>query len=111
MSITASEIQIGGLKKAVVVHRGNGRVEVLVDCDATDDAYVKIEMTGEQFARYVKRNELVQSIFPDLPKEVRETLISGTTPAEWRSMFEEGKPDYTAAELRAFGYVLPGGTK
>lgn len=97
-----------GRKVAIVLHKPGGVVEVLVDCDQTDDAYIKIEMTAETYAAYAMRTKTLQTIAPAMPKEVRETLISGTTPAEWRAMFEPGLPDYTVEELKAFGYVLPG---
>ncbi len=50
-----------------------------------------LNVTIEQMNRLYARRELAQDIFPDLPKEEREFLISGITPQEWKETF--GSPE------------------
>jgi len=49
-----------------------------------------LDITQEQLDRFEKRKdtgEYVQTIFPNLPKEHREFILSGITPSEWESIF------------------------
>lgn len=100
---SASELRIGR-KTAVVVFQPNNRVEILVDCDALPRAFIKISMSSSQYTAYIERQTLLQDIVPELSPEVRETLITGMTPAEWRVAFD--LPKHTQAELLALGYNL-----
>jgi len=100
---SASELKIGQ-KTAVVVFQPNNRVEILVDCDALPRTFIKISMSSAQYTAYLERRSLLQDIVPELSPEVRETLITGMTPAEWRVAFD--LPKHTHAELRALGYNL-----
>ena len=45
-----------------------------------------VEATNEQWAAY-DRGELIQRALPHLTKEVREFMISGTTPEDWEKLF------------------------
>ena len=45
-----------------------------------------VEATSEQWAAY-DRGELIQRALPHLSADVREFMISGTTPEEWEKLF------------------------
>jgi hypothetical protein len=47
-----------------------------------------ITVDREAFDRW-QRGELIQNVFPDIPKDEREILISGTHPACWDAMWED----------------------
>lgn len=83
----------------------NETVFILADCKATG-GMVKIPMTAAQFARWQgESRESIQIIFPELPAEIRETLISGLTPAEWQVTF--GKKQFKKETLiEKFYYVF-----
>lgn len=62
-----------------------------------------IPMTEEQYNRYIVRHntgEKVQHIFPELSPEIREFLINGITPEEWKNTFGEMEEE----ELLSTGY-------
>ena len=46
-----------------------------------------INVTDEQFTKYLGSNECIQNVLPDLSADVREFLISGITPDEWDKAF------------------------
>lgn len=46
-----------------------------------------LPITAEQFQRYENGEGKVQDIFPDLPAELREFIMSGITPDEWKKNF------------------------
>lgn len=48
---------------------------------------IEIEMTFEQYKKWKYKEDLVQNIFPELSKEVREVLISRICPECWEKMF------------------------
>ena len=53
---------------------------------------IDIDVTQEQLDRIEARREnreLIQRIVPDLPKELREFLMTGITPEEWNEIFAE----------------------
>lgn len=51
-----------------------------------------LHVTAAQWEEYEKPGRAhVQTIFPDMPKEERELLISGTCPLCWYEMFGEGE--------------------
>ena len=45
-----------------------------------------ISCTEEQLARW-QAGEKIQDCMPDVPSPLREFLMTGTTPSEWKSMF------------------------
>lgn len=105
------ELQIGSKKVYLIDHidKGEDRVDVMMDCEACHGAgMLVVRMTGNQFATWQSRTRLIQEIFPDLKPAVREALISGTTPLEWRAMFgrRPGQKRYTIGECQAMGYVF-----
>lgn len=59
--------------------------------------WIVINMTYPQHKAYVEKTAYVQDIFPHIPKEEREMLISGTHPECWNEMFgdinENGKEE------------------
>ena len=51
-----------------------------------------LDVTQEQMERFEMRlitGEYVQTIFPELPKEEREFILTGITPQEWDSIFKQ----------------------
>jgi len=50
-------------------------------------------MTKEQFNKWKVRGLYVQNVFPQLDKETREWMISGTHPACWKQVFGEEEDD------------------
>jgi len=55
-------------------------------CSITDEMYVVI-VEIDDYIRWKEEKLCVQDVFPMLDKEMREFLITGTTPAEWKEMF------------------------
>jgi hypothetical protein len=52
---------------------------------------LNLDVTQEQMERFDMRlitGEYVQTIFPELPKEEREFILTGITPQEWDSIFK-----------------------
>jgi hypothetical protein len=76
---------------------GNISIIDLLDGGRLYDAIVKscmhcgkdtfIKITEEQYNRWINNREYVQDIFPQLDKEQREQMISGTHPKCWNEMF------------------------
>jgi hypothetical protein len=51
---------------------------------------LNLNVTPEQMKRFENRvinGEYVQTIFPNLPKEEREFILTGITPEEWEASF------------------------
>jgi hypothetical protein len=51
---------------------------------------LNLNVTPEQMERFENRvinGEYVQTIFPNLPKEEREFILTGITPEEWEKTF------------------------
>lgn len=49
---------------------------------------LELDVTKEQMERFENRianGEYVQTIFPNLPAEFREFILTGITPEEWNS--------------------------
>tara|TARA_R110002167_G_scaffold48013_8_gene141941 strand:- start:291 stop:527 length:237 start_codon:yes stop_codon:yes gene_type:complete len=46
-----------------------------------------ITVPFDKYRRLKNRKELIQNIFPELTREEREFLKTGTTPEEWKEMF------------------------
>ena len=52
---------------------------------------IEMDVTLEQMIRFdnrIKTGEYVQTIFPDLSKELREFILTGITPKEWDETFK-----------------------
>ena len=49
---------------------------------------MELDITPEQLAHYEQGNELIQNVFPDLPPEHREFIMTGITPEEWEASFK-----------------------
>ena len=100
MKFIPAEIRLG--RKKAYVHSVGDNVEILLDCDVTN-ALVRINMTVEQFNAWRDPNRPnIQILFPKMPAELREMLMTGITPAEWNETF--GEPPYTQEQLVEFGY-------
>ena len=54
-------------------------------CSVTDEMYVGI-VEIDDYIRWKEEKMCIQDIFPMVDKEMREFLITGTTPAEWKEM-------------------------
>lgn len=51
---------------------------------------IDVDVTEEQLFRIANRREsgeLIQTIAPNISKELREFLMTGITPEEWNEMF------------------------
>jgi len=46
-----------------------------------------VTMTESQFQKWLNKSAFVQEIFPDVPMDQREVMISGTHPECWIEMF------------------------
>tara|TARA_R110002020_G_scaffold366060_1_gene578164 strand:- start:1351 stop:1599 length:249 start_codon:yes stop_codon:yes gene_type:complete len=60
-----------------------------------------IPITIEQYEKILNRHnsgEYIQDIVPELDKELREFLISGNTPEDWKAMFGN-EDDYPECEM------------
>lgn len=47
-----------------------------------------LDVTEEQLQRH-RNGELIQDVFPHLPAEEREFIMSGITPKEWEKIYGE----------------------
>lgn len=48
-----------------------------------------VPITLKEYSDWVSTNELVQYAFPNLSSDDREFLLTGSTPEEWDSLFNE----------------------
>lgn len=48
---------------------------------------IDLNITPEQLARYENGEELIQNVFPNLPAEHREFIMTGITSDEWNATF------------------------
>jgi hypothetical protein len=72
----------------VTTKEAGGRIRLTGPCVVTGKPYSVI--VSEESARsYFDRGAKVQDAFPELSREVREFLISGTSPEGWKQLFEE----------------------
>lgn len=66
--------------------------------------------TEQQVYDWQTRKQLVQNVFPNVDKELREMLISGTCPDCWNKLWAEPEdepeltPEQEEQELRQAGY-------
>lgn len=49
---------------------------------------MQLDVTEEQLQRH-RNGELIQDVFPHLPAEEREFIMSGITPDEWKEIYGE----------------------
>jgi hypothetical protein len=52
-----------------------------------------IPCTPDQLNLYESGTVLIQNAMPDVPAELREFVISGITPNEWKTMFSHLEED------------------
>jgi hypothetical protein len=55
-------------------------------CSVTDETYV-VTVETDDCIRWKEERMCIQDVFPMLDKEMREFLMTGTTPAEWEEMY------------------------
>lgn len=67
-----------------------GKFKVIKECIECGKV-IEISMTFEQYVAWKYKKDLVQNIFPELNKELREVLISGICPECWEKMFGKGE--------------------
>jgi hypothetical protein len=49
----------------------------------------RMRIFADQLIAWKQQKRLIQDVFPDLPKEDREFLMTGCTPEEWNTEFKE----------------------
>lgn len=59
------------------------RVSPLTGVETTLD----LDITPEQYDRFVRGEGLIQEIFPDLSADQREFILSGYTAEDWNVLF------------------------
>lgn len=100
-------------KKIFGLRQEDGTVEIVADCSVYPDATVRFRVPGEAARIYFTEGvrESVQTLFPALAPELREILVSGTSPAEWDSRVSDKPMPETEEEFkdayRPRGYVFP----
>jgi hypothetical protein len=90
-----------GSKTIYGFEQDDGRIKAMAECEVYGPiASVIVLLTKAQAEKLFadNRTELIQDILPDVPREVREVFISGTTPAEYD--FISGRP---VKSLKAYG--------
>ncbi len=93
------------------VTRDDGTVKILADCQFESTARIEFTLPGEAASRYFEdpARPCIQDLFPDLRKEHREILVSGTSPAWWDRMAGKRMPKTPEAFLARYGklgYIL-----
>jgi len=71
----------------VTIQKSTIAVE-LPQCEWCNKAPETMELDAEKVQRW-QRGELLQNVFPELPAEEREMLISGTHPKCWDNMWKD----------------------
>ena len=69
----------------VATPREDGNIQVEVTCRSCTST-VQIVVSDEQYNGWIE-GALVQTAFPDVPREQRETFVSGTCSQCWQKMF------------------------
>ena len=69
------------------IDNGDGTITLYGPCAVTGENY-SVTVKAENLAAY-DAGEYVQRAFPDLSKDDREFIISGTSPQGWRLTFTE----------------------
>lgn len=72
-------------------------------CDNTTE----FSLSRKQYNEYIVERKYVQDVFPELSKEEREVIISGTHPECWNAMFqydEEDEIDYSNFSDEELGF-------
>ena len=89
-----------GPKKIYGLEYALGRVTLRVDCDIFPEAVIKIEVTTAQADALENRpRPAVQVIVPNMPRDLREIFITGTTPAEYDKLLGTVKSREEYAKL------------
>ncbi len=95
-----------GGKTVYFIQKEDGSWVASCACRATN-ADVEVPITSGQADELLSRPDVggrrIQDILPDLPHQLREIFVTGTTPAEWDYMMR-GRLRPKRAYLR-FGYV------
>lgn len=92
-----------GRKKLYAIPNKEKGIDILADCEATG-GMVRIKMSVSEFERWQSPTRgLIQDIFPMLRNELREILVSGTTPAEFEEIFGKKIPSKEKLE-KEFNY-------
>ncbi len=66
----------------------NVQTKPCIECGLTS----MVTVSSNEYDRW-RAGEHVQNVWPEMPLEERELLITGTHPACWAAMFEEEAPD------------------
>lgn len=57
-------------------------------CRITNEIYT-VSVDGKKYEEWRNGPKLIQNVFPELPREQREFLITGNTPEEWNNIFTD----------------------
>jgi hypothetical protein len=68
----------------------DGRIRLAGACVVTGLEH-SVVVSREGVLAYFQRGVTVREAFPELPKEEREFLISGTSPRGWRKLFGDAE--------------------
>jgi len=67
-------------------------------CNVTGDLYI-VKIPNLKYAAWVAGGHM-QDVMPELSKENREFLISGTTPDEWNEIFKKTPEEEEEEEIK-----------
>ena len=65
----------------------NIEVRVFGKCEVTDEDFEMVVPT-DQFYRYLQQDCSINVSLPNVPKEEREFLLSGTSPTGWKELWK-----------------------
>jgi len=82
----------------------DGRIRLSGPCVVTGLEH-SVVVSRESALAYFERGVTAREAFPELPKEEREFLISGTSPGGWRKLFDgaEDSEEDTPGRLDVVG--------
>lgn len=89
-----AKLQEDPIKEIIVIRQGliaviEGEIATVTGPDAVSGELIEVGVPADGLKRWLA-GELIQNAMPDAPREVREFLLSGTSPATWNRMF---RPD------------------
>jgi len=73
------------IKRLLTLEPGQVQMQV-IDTDGNAHYFIVHE---DQYQRLLTDEENIQDIFPNIPAEQRELLITGYSPSQWNNMFGE----------------------
>lgn len=102
-----------GRNEIYAIEETEGMCTMLAGCPLHPNAVIRFTVplaaAREWFERGASRPP-VQELFPDLSAELRELLVTGTSPAEWDSIFGGPMPETEEEFVKIYGprgYTFP----